>query len=259
MIYLFLVIVVLGSLFLWNKRRDWKIRSSDGYTKEDRWKQEQIWDAFAEAKANGEKIDNETALFFASMGPEQTEKFKDSTNQIIQFGICTGEYIAQITKESKEEKQRKIIGYDYSKKAIQMAETFLPRMLVRQINLNYCNGFKLGYEEQLKKDLFASVSDILLIRVLEYLDRKVVFLLLDNLIKFSLPGSRFYVEVLSPEKDLVYLSGNVTMVHHWKTGDILNIFQKSPNFQVIMQNQTRNQNDRNPDHSLDRFIVIKIK
>lgn len=228
-----------------------KLRDDEGYTPEDRIKQEQIWNSYAIAKLLGAKLDNQTQLFFESIGNTQKEAFLCSASQIIQFGIGNGEYATNIAKQHN----RKIIGYDFAPVANTVASANGAEM--RLVNLNATNANNnLGYQTQLEND-FSDVSDVLLIRILEYLNPEAVQLLMISIMNSAKPGSRFYVEILSSQADITGPSGQITVSYSLKPGTVATFFNAKNNFKITNLDNVKNPNDRG-EETLERLLIEKI-
>lgn len=249
---MFLITGYLLLIYLNSKSNAFKTKKDDeGYTKEDRLKQEHIWNTYALSKALGSKLDNQTQLFFESLRKKYLDQFLNSTNQIIQFGICNGDYITPIAKQYN----RNVIGYDYASIANTIATQKGAQM--RPINLNNITAdHELAYQAQLEHD-FANISDVLLIRVLEYLNPEAVQLLMISMIKLAKPGSRFYIEILSPQADITDPSGQITISYSLKPGTIRTFFQSKGNFKITELDNSKNFNDKG-SNTLERLLVEKI-
>jgi hypothetical protein len=227
-------------------------RDKEGFTSEDRFKQQNIWTPFALAKLSGFPLDDQTALFFLAIGSKHANEFQSSTNQIIQLGISNGSFVTAAAKKSK----RKVIGYDYSPVALSALAPH-ENVETRMINLNATNSKKdLAYQAQLEKD-FSAVSDVLLIRILEYLNPEAVQLLLFSIIKFARPGSRFYIEILSPLDNAPDPTSDMTVSYPLKPGMISSLFAERKDFEIETLTNRKNPND-NANRNMERLLIKRV-
>ncbi|MCZ6910912.1 MAG: hypothetical protein O7C56_08520, partial [Rickettsia endosymbiont of Ixodes persulcatus] len=193
---------------------------------------------------------SQTELFFKAISNKHIKEFKSSTSQIIQFGISTGDVITRIAKE----KHCKVIGYDYSPVALASLKEE-KEVETRLVNLNAIEKNKLLYQEQLQID-FERISDVLFIRVLEYLNPEAAKLLIISTINLAKPGSRFYFEVDSPPEDLITPAG-IHVAYALKPGTISSLFAKRSDVQVEVLTNKRNDNDQGPN-TIERLLIKKI-
>lgn len=113
----------------------------------------------------------------------------------LQLGACTGKFLSRMPYIVRTPKGQShvTIGYDYSVRAIEYMQA-KGIIKTRQINLNAVTKIgadtQLAYLDQLKEDL-SSKTNILAIRIFEYLDSETVPLLMCALMDFAQPGSTF--------------------------------------------------------------------
>lgn len=250
---IFAVLTVLAiAKFLERKEKSIQlIRDAEGFTQEDRLKQEKVWNIYALSKLMGMAIsDSQTELFFKAISDKHVKEFKSSTSQIIQFGISTGDVITRIAKE----KHRKVIGYDYSQVALASLKEE-KEVETRLVNLNAVEKNELLYQEQLQID-FERISDVLFIRVLEYLNPEAAKLVIISTMNLAKPGSRFYFEVDSPPRDKITPAG-ITVVYALKPGTISSIFAKRGDLQIEVLTDKKNENDKGTN-TIERLLIKKI-
>ena len=235
--------------------KDWVIntkskRDAEGYTQEDRFKQKHIWNSYAATRLMGivANVKNQTELFFAQLSTQQRQEFTSSTtNQLIQFGMCTGNAYT----DAAQHDGRCVIAYEYA----QFAQTYLKTksVVARAVNLNAVLNDELAYQQQLEFD-FNQVSDVLFIRILEYLEPEAAQLLLLSTMNLAKPGSRFYIEVDSPVADVRV--SNITIAFALKPGKIASFFAHRPDVQVAVLSSAKNDND-NGVNTIERLLLKK--
>jgi hypothetical protein len=226
-------------------------RDDEGFTKEDRFKKDNIWNNYSALRLNPlARITNHTELFFNEIDKTLENKFKSSTNQIIQFGVCNGEYVKNIAST----KNRKIIGYDYSSNALVQLKN-KKNIETRLVNLNAIDeNNKLYYQKELEDD-FSEISDVLLIRILEYLKPEAAKLLMISIMDLAKPGSFFYLEISSPPSDKADSSGMITMLHSLKRGTISSLFTHRNDIRIKSLDTTKA--DVEEGNTLERLIIKK--
>jgi len=122
--------------------------------------------------------------------------FNDDCNKILQLGSADGRYIAE-----QKEKGWNVKAYDFSEIAIeQLKNKGIP---AKKVDLNRINeaSNELLYCDQLTEDVSQPVN-ILLIRILQYLELPALNLLLLTLIDKAAPGSVFVIAGNSDEYKL---------------------------------------------------------
>jgi hypothetical protein len=250
----FFTAAVIIEFLLVNRSK--KQRDHEGFTDEDRFLQENMWNKYHSHKlyaqlTNMPKLDDQTSLFFEAIGKEYTEEFPSSTSsQVIQFGIGIGDYWGEIIKKH----QLKVIGYDYSPVSIEAATA--KGIQMRLVNLNATIDSNLLYLADLERDL-SIPSDILFIRVLEYLKPEAVKLLIISVMTMAQPGSKFYFEIFSPDKMIGDPSGSITVSYPIKEGTVPSFFNGKNNFKVTTLSNQRNLNDKG-DQPVERLVIEKI-
>ena len=151
-----------------------------------------IWEAYNEAKIGGTaRIDDQTKLFLKQIPDTISKEFEDSTDQVIHFGCGISSYISSLVTP------KTFIGYDYSATAIQSFHNPAQNRFGRAYDLNQVQGSVLACHERIETDL-KHPSNILMVRIIEYLDPNALILLLMHLIQHSKAGSTFYIEVAIP-------------------------------------------------------------
>jgi len=152
-----------------------------------------FWDEYNSEKAEASIVDNKNEVKFSSSythlflkDHKLSKYFNDDCKRIIQFGAASGEFL-------KEKKQAgwSTIGYDISSVAVKELKS--GGIEAKQIDLNSRDDSgALSYADQLKKDI-SIPANILLIRVLQYLELPALNLLLFDLIDNTAPGSVFFI------------------------------------------------------------------
>lgn len=157
---------------------------------------DQIWELMNQEKMWGQqKFDDHTRDFFKEEIRLCT-LLKSSNDPIIQFGISVGSYLMS----NKFSEKRSIIGYDNSPTAIEHLRN--NSIHARDIDLNALDeNNELAYKSVLKNDLSIS-SQLLFIRVLEYLNPEAVKLLMLTIIDEAQKGTSLFVEIFNPNKSV---------------------------------------------------------
>ena len=150
-----------------------------------------VWDQYSDSRPVGS---THTERYFKKIPAELQTTFSSSTNQIIQLGCNSGAYLRQLNLT------RRVIGYDYSKRSLDFFSAERALFSSREIDLEQIEDGNLSYAAILQRDLLI-VSDILIVRTLEYLDPKAVELLLFSLILHLKPGSRIDIEIFNAKGD----------------------------------------------------------
>lgn len=149
----------------------------------------QVWDIFAFDQSQN-KANDQTRAFMASLPNEISSAFIQSSNRVIQFGLSSGKFL----RENNIPKTRDCIGYDYSEVSSSIAKAAGIKHRTVDLNDIECKSESLGYEAQLNEDLSVP-CDILIIRLLEYMDKNAATLLIASLIHTAQPGSLFYIDL----------------------------------------------------------------
>ena len=142
-----------------------------------------------EIKLNGEikAAKSFTHLFFAEY--KLTDFLNQDCKRILQLGASTGNFLEQYKENNWD-----VIGYDYSKKSIEKMQ--IKHISSRLIDLNstdlICSQLRLTYQDQLQADLIKP-TNILAIRVMQYLSPSALQLLIFNLINLSSPSTTFFI------------------------------------------------------------------
>ncbi len=125
-------------------------------------------------------------IFFGNAGINLNRFMNSDCRKILQLGASAGKFLGEY-----QQKGWSVMGYDYSASSITtMKSNKIPAKL---IDLNKVSDTgKLDYATELKSDLVAP-TNILLIRVLEYLDPAALEALLFFMIDNAKPNSVFVV------------------------------------------------------------------
>lgn len=107
-------------------------------------------------------------------------------NKIVQLGASNGKFLADYKKEGWN-----VLAYDFSQPALEYLSN--NGINAKCVDLNDIDGSgKLCYSSQLAADIHEPVN-ILMIRILQYLDVEAVNLLLFTLMQEAAPGSVFFI------------------------------------------------------------------
>lgn len=98
---------------------------------------------------------------------------------------------AEFVVKATAGKNRECIGYDYSENAVSIAAN--NGVNARLIDLCSINNGQLAYQDMIELDLSVA-TNIIAIRVLEYLNPQAVILLIFSLMNAAKPGSTLYFE-----------------------------------------------------------------
>lgn len=216
---------------------------------------ETAWNPYNEMKLKGVNINDQTTEFFKAILPAQKEAFHTSSKRIIQFGISTGHYVKALCSPS-----RSVAGYDYSETAINHINDV--GMTGRLVDLNQIhpdNNKRLAYQPLLETDLSVSV-DILMVRILEYLNPETVMLLIFSLLDLARIDSTFYFEILSYKKESIHYSSRPIHFYHLQSGYVASFFAPRTDIEFVSHRMGYNEkNDicSGEDSAVERLIVKK--
>ena len=150
-----------------------------------------LWEAYSQEQRAGE-TQNHTRLFFDAIPKSISLSFNSSTKRILQLGMGNGKFLA----ESAACKTRECIGYDYSKTGV--AGALAAGIVAREIDLNETvSTGQLAYQDVLTADLSVP-TDIIAIRVFEYLEPDALVLLIFSLLNTAKKDSIFYFDIFKP-------------------------------------------------------------
>lgn len=211
-----------------------------------------IWDAYNSVKGTSQGSINQTKQFFNEIDLEQKETFLKSSNKVVQLGCSDGNYIS-LLPDSK-----KIVGYDYAKKS--MIYLNKSNMQRRYIDLDETinEGTELSYASELVQDLNVP-TDILCIRVLEYLAPDSMSLLLFALINNAKPLSIFYIELSAnkPKRDGYDELERLGIHNSYKSGYVASFFAPRTDFQTLLR-EAHYKKEGPTEAFVEKFIVQKI-
>lgn len=204
------------------------------------------WHAYAASQPGGVAPD-QTTRFFDRIPPTLKSNFTTSSNVILQLGVASGKYLA----DSQISKNRKCIGYDFIPMAVQLSrENHIDAKLV---DLNSVNNNELTYQHQLEADLSVP-TDILAIRLFEYLDRESTILLIFALIDKATPNSIFYIETCLEDNDFINRIG-----HKFGNGYVASFFGPRTDFKFIHSSVDREHPEcENDTGTYNQLIVQKL-
>ena len=216
-----------------------------------------VWDGYNETKleginpfSGGLHVDV-THNFFAAIPTSLRLGFHNSTLNIIQFGISTGQHLT-----AKFKNPEKIIGYDYSPIAIaHIASKGIQSRLTDLNKINEANN--LAYQHSLEMDL-STAAEILIIRTLECLTPQAADLLIHALINLCKPDSRIYIETHQEHSKPVM---TIEPGRNIPTGYIPSFFAARTDFEFKLHKITHNERaDRGEPGELstvERLVVRK--
>lgn len=212
-----------------------------------------IWEAYNAEKIQGTttQLDDQTQLFLKQIPATISKEFEDSTDQVIHFGCGIGSYISSLPTP------KTFIGYDYSPTAIQLFHNPSQKRFGKACDLNQIQGSTLVYHESIEADL-KHPSNILMVRIIEYLDPSALILLLMHLIQYSKVDSTFYIEVAIPCDQQT--KKKLTEIGHLQDtpkGYVASFFAPRIDMKFIAHMQ-ETKDEHGSIMDVERFIVRKI-
>jgi hypothetical protein len=213
------------------------------------------WNSYnSDISITNKNIPNQTFLFFERLPSCFKSGFYVSSLPIIQFGIAKALYVQKFSDS------RKIIGYDFSDVAIQALNTS-NKISARKIDLNQINHTdnSLAYLDLLKID-FSNPADVLLIRILEYMEPEAVKLLMISLCNLAQAGTRFYFEIFNSEHSGTELKPGFIFDYNVSIGWISSFFNPWPDFTTTYYNVSYNEEqykNTGEKTSIEKMIVEK--
>lgn len=217
-----------------------------------------MWETYNQKRLLGSNITDQTKEFFNAIASTKKDVFLSSTKRVVQFGVSTGDYLKTLHSPS-----RSLIGYDYSKTAIKyINEAGIEGRLVDLNEIAESTTPKrLAYQPLLEKDLSIS-SELLIIRLVEYLNPEALKLFIFSILNLAKSDSKFYFEIFSTEqKDQIVPSTNLVHRHNLKTGYIPSFFAPRVDMEFVSYKISHNEeNDKcsGADTTVERLILRKI-
>lgn len=221
--------------------------------------QSYIWEKYNKYKVEGKNVANQTALFFEAIPSTLKDEFISSSEKnIVQMGVSTGTYLGECFFPGK----RKVIGYDYADSAISYINK-TGEIDGRQVDLNSTklnereNTLSLTYQHLLENDL-SQPSDVLMIRILEYLNPEAVVLLIHSMLTLAKSGTNFYFEIFNANDD--EKNSQLRFGRYIQPGYVPSFFGPRTDFSFRLH--TVNKDEENDKCSgngtlVERFIVNK--
>ncbi len=197
-----------------------------------------IWERYPSLQMTGEAPD-QTTRFFQSLPFIPLIGFLISTHRVVQFGVASAKFLQYPVLEKRDR-----IGYDYT----ETSASIVP-FRHRLVDLNETANDKLAYQGLLEEDLSVP-CDILLIRLLEYLDDKTVTLLLASLIATAKPGSVFYIDFNQAHS---HITNNLSI------GEIGQFFKPKENFKIHVNSVAPELGDEAQFGLTEQLIITKCK
>lgn len=181
---------------------------------------------------------------------QKKNSFENSSNQIIHYGCGNGLYLNKFSS-------RKIIGYDFSGEAL---DNFSAdnKKIARAIDLEELE-FNPNDQAILKED-HNLVSDILMIRVLEYLKPEAVIFLLHFIIENAKPGSCFYIETFNNDTTVKGYDEKKPFYHKAESNLYASFFGGRTDYQFKLHNIAINEPQDScsgPNTECERLVVVK--
>lgn len=199
---------------------------------------EKVWNKYPICQLMGAAPD-QTTRFFAKPIPRET--LLGSTKKIVQLGVASGLYL-----KGDEFNTRTRVGYDYSDASAALA-TFQHRL----IDFEDTTDDTLNYQDKIDTDL-SEPCDILIIRLLEYLDPNAATLLLASLIKTAQPGTTFYIDFNKAAQQHPFAPND------WPIGTISHFFQPTENFETKMYAVVDELGDEVKHGQTEEIVVTKL-
>ena len=211
-----------------------------------------IWDEYNRAKIQGVSIYNQTMKFFSELDQQIFHRFVTSEKQIVQFGCGSANYITSLTN-------RNIVGYEYSKTAIQDFRVNHKQHTIRDINLDAQHNSTLDYAAEITHDLRIP-SDIMMIRVIEYLSPDALILLTLALIQQAACGTTFYIEVAhSAEDEHGQSLQDIGFITPLKAGYIASFFAPRTDMRFDLHTaETRDETNQCVPMHVEKLVVTKM-
>lgn len=220
---------------------------------------QQIWEMYAFSPQMQKGSDTQTGKYFNRIPRPLGDDFNRSPRQIIQIGCSSGLYLQELSSKNPEiglGRHRSVIGYDYSKAGLQLLST--NGFTAREVDLSSITpDGELAYQDALATDLSVA-SDILMIRVLEYLDPKAVVLMLFFIIQHLKPGSRVDIELYDSVNGEDLRQAGV--VHAIPVRYVASFFAPRTDMETVYHSVTANEPEDGPfqgGNTVERLIVQK--
>ena len=210
-----------------------------------------LWSAYHEAKLNGNGILDQTELFF-NRTQQFKENFETSPNRrIVQFGAGIGAFISTFTTK------KEVVGYDYTALAINSLK--VSGILARDVDLNEAtNTSALAYQHLLREDL-SIPSDILIIRIFEYITPAAAILFLFALMTEAKSGTSFYIEIANTsdadESDTLISTNHVA---HVPPHFIASFFSPRTDFKFIEHHLLPRISEGGVEMDIEQLVVQKL-
>jgi hypothetical protein len=214
-----------------------------------------VWELMNQQKVSNPKmLDDHTRDFFKEE-IRLCALLKSSNDPILQFGISVGSYLIS----NKFSEKRSIIGYDHSPTAIEHLQK--NNINARAIDLNALDeNNELNYKSVLKNDLSVS-SQLLFIRVLEYLNPEAVKLLMLAILDEAKKGTSLFVEIFNPNK-IVYEGSSVNFFTPIPLGYVPSFFAPRTDMEIISwknHHQNHDASIHGVSSDTERFVVTKYR
>lgn len=217
----------------------------------DREMSHSIWSSYHEDKLNGDKLVDQTELFFRRT-PKIKRAFEASTNErIVQFGAGVGTFISAFATK------KQVVGYDYT--SISLDSLTGSGILARNVDLDEVKSTsELGYQHLLTEDLTIP-SDILIIRLFEYITPAARILFLFALMTEAKPGSSFYIDIANSsyadESDPLILTGHAGRI---PPNFIASFFSPRTDFKFIHHDVLPKTREFRFDMDVELLVVQKL-
>lgn len=215
----------------------------------------EIWELMNQDKLSSPKMLHDHTRDFFKEEIRLCILLKSSNYPILQFGISLGSYLIN----NKFSDKRPIIGYDNSPTAIEHLQK--NSIDARAIDLNSLDqNNELAYKSVLKHDLSVS-SQLLFIRVLEYLNPQAVKLLMFAILETAPKGTTVFVEIFSPDIS-IFKSSSVDFFTPIPSGYIPSFFAPRTDMDIVSWKNHHKDRDKDVyglSSDTERFAVTKYR
>lgn len=210
-----------------------------------------LWTAYHQTKLNSDGILDQTELFF-DRTPQAKKKLETSPNKrIVQFGAGIGAFISTFTTK------KQVVGYDYTAPSLNSLR--VSGIMARNVDLNEAqNTSELVYQHLLTEDL-SIPSDILMIRIFEYITPETAILFLFTLMKEAKPGTSFYIEIANTsDADEFDTLLSTSHVAHVPPNFIASFFSPRTDFKFIEHHLLPKISEGGVEMDIEQLVVQKL-
>lgn len=159
-------------------------KENDAQSKDEQKFDAERWNGY-NSTAIESKGNSFTYTFFLDPKFNLQELLNQNRKSALQLGACIGDYAEYLVKDGWH-----VSAYDYSDEAVKYLKT-KKDLFVKKIDLNKTNNNELEYNNELSADLEQS-ENVIAVRILTYLDRKALTLLMFSMIDKAKSNTRFF-------------------------------------------------------------------